>query len=234
VVGCRESGGNGPPGPASLNLPRDEELPAGGRRQKESTMNLGQIADVVRKNNAIAERHIKRHEDRIAECEKHIEKMVGLYKLVDDRGEISKRGQGVFEDIFKVVAEFTITELGQSVEGTFLAASDYHFDALKWTACPTQWTPRWGVRIRDLSSEVELSNNGIPIPGECLFGDGELPFVEVGPRRFVARGGIQLTIVDNGTIDGITKATDNDYPYCIKIVIHGKKVFLQRVAREGQ
>lgn len=197
-------------------------------------MNLGQIAEAVNKNNAITQRHLKRHDERLQECEKMFEKVVNLYKLVDDRGEISKRGQGIFEDIFKVVLEYTITESGQSVEASFIVPSDYHFDVLKWTACPTQWTPRFGVKIRDLSSEVELSNNATPIPAECLFGDGELPFVEVGPRRFVARGGIQITAVDNGTIDGITKATDKDYPYCFKIVLHGKKVFLQRVAREGQ
>jgi hypothetical protein len=197
-------------------------------------MSLGEIAATVNRNNEISKRLFGKHAERISQCEQGMAKLLSLYNLVDDRGEISKRGQGVFEDIFKVVIIFEVEEAFASVDGSFITASDFHFDALKWTAFPPQFIPRWGVRIRDLSSEVELANNSRPIPAATLFGTGQLPFVEVGPRRFVARGGIGLTLVDNGTIDGVTDATAEDYPYTATIVIHGKKVFLQRVAREGQ
>lgn len=157
-----------------------------------------------------------------------------IYKQTDDVGEVSKRGQGVFEDVFKVILEATFDESGAIESDTFTNASDFHFDYLKVTAFPIQFMSRVNVRFKDVSSDVELTGSRDFMPLVDFAGSGELPFAEVAPRRFVARGGILMDFQDNGTIDGVVPSNPGDFPYTIRVVFHGLKVFLQRIERQGQ
>jgi len=157
-----------------------------------------------------------------------------VYKYTDDVGEVSKRGQGIFEDVFKVILTVEFTEALQVQSDQFITASDFHFDYLKVAGFPEQFRSRVNIRFKDISSDVELVGRRDFMPLDTFAGTGELPFAEVAPRRFVARGGILMDFQDNGTIDGVTPSNPGDFPYRITITIHGLKVFLQRVERQGQ
>lgn len=157
-----------------------------------------------------------------------------VYKATDDVGEVSKRGQAIFEDVFKVVLTVVFEEALQVQSDSFITASDFHFDYLKVAAHPVPFASRVNVRYKDLSSDVELVGRRDFMPLDTFSGTGQLPFAEVAPRRFVARGGILMDLQDNGTIDGVTPSNPGDFPYEITVTIHGLKIFLQRVERQGQ
>lgn len=157
-----------------------------------------------------------------------------IYRFTDDVGEVSKRGQAVFEDVFKIVLSFTFDAALGTDEDQFVTASDFHFDYLKVVAHPADFSQRFGIRIKDLSSDVEIVSGNDFLPVDSFTGTGQLPFAEVAPRRFVARGGLTVAAQDNGTVDGIVPANPGDFPYTVRVTFHGLKVFLQRVERQGQ